>query len=191
MAGGGGGAHRKQETKGIAVLILVISSALIAVAVAWAGFSIARQLAAARADRARARILEILALFTPGIAAASSDPRALLTWQPLASTARTLFPAEFSELDRTSGGAFPFSAAFLEAAHAQWSADWLAWERTHDAEYKLKAAAIEAEPGGATALSRARHEAVEREKLELYHRRYADYVRISKALQTLIGGRSA
>jgi hypothetical protein len=32
---------------------------------------------------------------------------------------------------------------------------------------------------------RARVEAVEREKLDIYQRRYEEYVRVSKALQTL------
>jgi hypothetical protein len=34
-------------------------------------------------------------------------------------------------------------------------------------------------------LARARLDAVEREKLELYQRRYEEYVRVSKALQSL------
>jgi hypothetical protein len=93
----------------------------------------------------------------------------------------------------------------LQAAHARWSTDWLAWERLHDGEYKLKAVMAE-NPGDANAGSvrfqpdrdadgvhlqpdprviRARVEAVEREKLDIYQRRYEEYVRVSKALQTL------
>jgi hypothetical protein len=41
------------------------------------------------------------------------------------------------------------------------------------------------ESGGAPA-ARARLEAIEREKLELYQRRYQDYVQVAKALQGLI-----
>ena len=111
----------------------------------------------------------------------------LLVWQPLATTARKLCPADFDALDRASGGRFPFSAEQIEAAHARWSADWLAWERTHDTEYKLKAATVEAElaSSGRSALGRARLDAVEREKLDTYQRRYEEYARVSKALRAL------
>jgi hypothetical protein len=39
---------------------------------------------------------------------------------------------------------------------------------------------------GAAGIGRARLDAIEREKLDLYQRRYAEYVRTAKALQTLI-----
>ena len=66
------------------------------------------------------------------------------------------------------------------------------WERTHDAEFKLKAAAVESEldASGSTPLLRAQLEAVEREKLEQYQRRYEEYVRTAKALQALQSGAS-
>jgi len=151
-----------------------------------AAFRIAAALQAPR-DRTRARALQLLALFAPAISAASSDPRAILVWQPVARIARQMFPAEFAELDAAADGAFPFSQERLQAAHAQWTTDWLGWERTHDAEYKLKAAVVEQEiaiSGGSSVL-RARLDAVEQEKLELYQRRYAEYVRVAKALQAL------
>jgi hypothetical protein len=129
----------------------------------------------------------LLRLFAPGVAAVAEDPRALLTWQPLASTARAMFPEDFAELDRAAGVTFPFSRDQIDAAHARWSAAWLAWERTHDAEYKLRAAAAEEElrasPG--SAVLRARLDSVEREKLETYQRRYEEYTRVSKALKNL------
>ena len=102
--------------------------------------------------------------------------------------ARQMFPAEFAELDAAAGGAFPFSQDRLQTAHAQWTADWLGWERTHDAEYKLKAAVVEQEmaASGGSPVLRARLDAVEQEKLELYQRRYAEYVRVAKALQALV-----
>ncbi len=53
---------------------------------------------------------QLLALFAPGVAAVAEEPRALLAWQPLAVTARKIFPAEFAALDRAAGGTFPFSA---------------------------------------------------------------------------------
>jgi hypothetical protein len=117
--------------------------------------------------------------FAPAVGAGNIDPRAILAWEPLARTARTLLPEEFARIDRATGAAFPFSADRLQAAHAQWTADWLGWERTHDAEYKLKAAAVEDElaRSDGSALVRARLDAVEREKLDLYQRRYAEYAR--------------
>ena len=135
------------------------------------------------------RRLQLLALFAPGVAAAAEDPRALLVWQRLASTARALFPDDFAAIDRAAGSTFPFSREQIEAAHARWSSEWLAWERTHDADYKVKAAAEEelrASPG--SAVLRARLDSVEGEKLDRYQRRYEEYTRISKALKTLVGG---
>ena len=169
----------------------MLSALIVAGAVVWAGWWIARELKATREDDVRARVLRLMALFSPGIGAVVDDPRALLTWQPLAATARQLFPSEFAALDQASGRSFPFSVEQIEAAHARWSADWLAWERTHDADYKLKTAQIEADvsAAGGSALDRARLDAVEKEKLDRYQRRYEEYARVSKALRVL-GGRT-
>jgi hypothetical protein len=133
------------------------------------------------------RIPTLLTLFAPALTAVQQDARAFLVWQPIAKATRQLFPEEFATLDRAIGGTFPFSRERIEAAHSQWTADWLAWELVHDTEYKLKATVAEQEllaQGGKVA--RARLDAVEREKLELYQRRYAEYVRIAKALQALV-----
>ena len=46
------------------------------------------------------RLIQLMALFAPGIAAAGDDPRAILSWQPLAVMARKLFPEECAELDQ-------------------------------------------------------------------------------------------
>jgi hypothetical protein len=162
-----------------------LSAAIVAAALWWGGSVVARELARAREELARRRMLDLMALFAPGITAATDDARAILSWQPLAATARKMFPADFAALDAATGKRFPFSADEIEAAHARWSADWLAWERTHDTEYKLKAAEVEAELAKGAPLGRARLDAVEREKLELYQRKYTDYVRVSKALQAL------
>jgi hypothetical protein len=170
--------------------MMFVSAAIIAAAVFVSASIVAGAIreAARRDGSSRAELLGVTALFAPGIAAAAEDPRTLLAWQPLAETARKLFPEAFEQLDRASGGRFPFTPEHLQAAHARWSADWLAWERAHDAEFKLKAAAAEAEmaASGGSTLARARADAVEREKLELYQRRYSEYVRVSKALQALI-----
>jgi hypothetical protein len=167
---------------------VVLASLIVAGAVTWAAWYIARELRAAREELARHRTARLLALLAPGRAAAQSDPRALLVWQPIASMARQLFPDAAVALDRTSSGTFPFTAEQIHAAHAQWTADWLAWERTHDAEYKLKAAQASADlaMSGGSEVARGKVDVIEREKLDLYQRRYAEYVRIAKALQALL-----
>ena len=109
----------------------------------------------------------------------------------LATTARKLYPKEFAALDHASGTTFPFSADLIERAHSRWTADWLAWERTHDGDCKLKAATVEHELGDAvdSAYGRARLDAVEREKLDRYQQRYEEYTRVGKGLQALIARR--
>jgi hypothetical protein len=168
--------------------MLILAAVIVAVAVWWATRRIQEQVKAAREEAARGRALAILDLFAPGIAAARADPRALLVWQPLARTARLLLPAEFALLDRTAGATFPFDSEHIQAAHAQWTADWLAWERAHDAEFKLKAAEVEHElaASGGSPVIRAKLDAVEREKLDLYQRRYEEYVRTARSLQALL-----
>ena len=165
----------------------ITAAIIVAAAVLWAGRELLAELRAQRDDAARARALALLEMFSTGIAASRTDPRELLTWQPLARTARQLLPEEFARLDAASGAAFPFSVEQVHSAHAQWTAEWLAWERAHDAEYKLKAAVLEHEltASGESAIARARLEAVEREKLDLYQRRYQQYVQVAKALQSL------
>ncbi len=168
--------------------MVLVAALIVAAAVIAAAFRIAAALQGARPDAARGRALDLLVLFAPAVAAADADPRAILVWQPLARMARQMFPEELAELDAAAGGAFPFSQDRLQSAHAQWTSDWLGWERTHDAEYKLKAAVVEQEmtaPGGSL-VQRARLDAIEQEKLELYQRRYAEYVRVAKALQALV-----
>ena len=167
--------------------MLLLAALVVSGVIYWATQQILFEMKAARDDRTGARTLALLQLFAPALAAAAADPRALLVWYPLARAGRALFPTEFAALDRVAGAAFPFSKEQLDAAHAQWTAEWLAWERTHDADYKLKAAALEEElrASGGSAIVRARLEAVEREKLDLYQRRYQVYVQVAKALQAL------
>lgn len=168
--------------------MMLISAVVVAAAIAWAALQIVGELRAARNDAAPAdRIATLLTLFAPALTETQRDPRAFLVWQPIARAARQIFPGEFAALDRAMGGTFPFTAARIEAAHAAWTADWLAWELAHDTEYKVKAAAAQHELSvdGRSEVARARLDAVEREKLDLYQRRYADYVRTAKALQAL------
>ena len=168
-------------------MILLLSSGIVAAAIVWGCRLIAGTIAASREAGLQSRTLQLLTTFAPAASAGSTDPRAILAWEPLARTARTLWPEEFARIDRAAGAAFPFGTDRIQAAHAQWTADWLGWERTHDAEYKLKAAAVEDElaRSDGSPLVRARLDAVEREKLDLYQRRYAEYVRVAKALQAL------
>jgi hypothetical protein len=162
-----------------------LAAILIAAAVTLSVGQIVGEMRAAREDARRGRTLSIVALFGPAVSAVQDDPKALLVWQPLASTIRRLFPEECASLDTAAGSSFPFSADVIAAAHARWTADWLAWERIHDATYKLKSA--EAEEQVDTPAGRARLDAVEREKLDLYQRRYEEYVRVAKSLQKLTG----
>ena len=125
--------------------MIPIAAAIVAAAIVWAAHALVSELRAVRTEATRTRALAVLQTFSAGIAAAHADPRALITWVPLARAARQLLPAEFAQLDAAAGGSFPFSAERIQAAHAQWTAEWLAWERTHDAEYKLKAVVLERE----------------------------------------------
>lgn len=165
---------------------LILSALIVAAAVIWSGARIARR-SVAREDE-NARLVPLLELLAPGIAEAADNPRALLAWQPVVAAARRLFPSEFNLLDQAVGGTFPFSSEQIQAAHARWTADWLAWERAHDAEFKLKAFSLEQELGerASTPVGRARIDAVEREKIDLYQRRYAEYSRVARALQELM-----
>jgi hypothetical protein len=169
-------------------MLALVSGLVIAGAIAWGLAGIAAELKAARSAAARRDVLDVLNTFAPASSAAAADPRAVLVWEPLARMARQVFPDEFTALDRASGVPFPFGSDRIQAAHAQWTAEWLAWERSHDAAYKLKASETEEElmRAGESALLRARLESIEREKLELYQRRYEEYVRVAKALQALI-----
>jgi hypothetical protein len=169
--------------------VILISALVVAAAIAWAAVQIVAELRAARAaGGANDRIATLLTLFAPALIETERDPRAFLVWQPIARAARQLFPDEFIALDRAAGGTFPFPAGRIDAAHARWTADWLAWELAHDTEYKLKAAVAEHDVAaqGGSDVARARLDAIEREKLDRYQRRYAEYVRTAKALQALL-----
>jgi len=167
--------------------MVLLGAVLVAAALWMAAQQIVAELRAARDDAARARTLALLELFAPALRDAQKDPQLLLAWQPCASVARQLFPTECAALDRAAGASFPFSPGAVQAAHARWTADWLAWERTHDASYKSKAAAVEQElaAAGASHALRSRLDAIEQEKLDLYQRRYSEYVRVAKGLQAL------
>ena len=160
-----------------------------------AGVGVALLLPELRRRRQEATLLRLLATFGPAVAAGHADPERFVAWSDVARTARALFPEAFAQLDAASGGRFPFSRQAVEAAHARWTADWLAWERRHDLEYKERAAAAEsalaeADKDAAEAL-RARLAAVNQEKLQTYQDRYARYVRVGKAIAALEDGTDA
>lgn len=168
--------------------IITLLAIAAAAAVVWGLLQIAAALRGVRDEARQGRTFQIMAAFAPGVAAVADEPKALLSWQPLALTARRLFPDEFAALDRAAGGTFPFSAAQIEQAHARWTTDWLAWEQAHDNTYKLKAAQTGAalSMGAASPADRAELDAIEREKLERYQARYSEYIRVAKGLQALM-----
>ena len=137
-------------------------------------------------QRREATLRHLVSMFAPAAAAAQHDPKQLLVWYPLAQWSRKLFPDAFKNLDAAAGGVFPFSKEQLKAAHSRWTADWLAWERAHDAEYSLKTAQVQDEidraQGQASPLSRTRLAAIEQQKLERYQQRYEEYIKTAKAL---------
>jgi len=166
---------------------IFIAALIVAAAIGGAAAQIVSEMKRSRQAELRSRQLAIVALFAPALARVQDEPKALLTWQPLAKTLRAQFPEEFTALDTAAGSTFPFSKEALASAHAKWTTEWLAWEGTHDATYKLKASEAQQElrstPDSATA--RAKLDAIEREKLDTYQRRYEDYIRVAKALQQL------
>jgi hypothetical protein len=173
----------------ITALLLVAAIGVLAIPIGlWRlGQTIERQ-------RRSAIIQQQLATFAPAAAAVQQDPRQLLVWYPLAQTSRQLFPDAFAELDRAAGGTFPFTKEQLSAAHAKWTADWLAWESAHDAEYSLKAAEVQNEidrtgqsASLASPLLRTRLAAVEQQKLDRYQQRYEEYIKTAKAIAMFAG----
>ena len=139
-----------------------------------------------RRRRREQALLQLLAGLGHAVVAARSDPEALVAWAEVARAARNAFPEASARLDAAAGGRFPFSPELVEAAHARWTADWLAWERQHDVEYKERVAAAEQALDAAAADEAAalqlRLAAVNQEKLQTYQERYEHYVRVGKAI---------
>lgn len=132
--------------------------------------------------------LAALLLTALGPAAARGKPRDLLAWRATADSVRRMFPDAVGDIERQTGETFPFPHAVIDDAHARWTAEWLAWERRHDVEFKQRASALEAElqdAGGSTPAGRARLAALEDEKLQAYQQRYEEYVRVGNGLTAL------
>jgi hypothetical protein len=164
-------------------LILAVGLVAVAVACALSGRLVQGVLRERRRD---AQVLGLLATFGPVMERARTEPRALLTWHPIALAARQSFPEAFASLDGDGAHRFPFGSALLESAHATWTTDWLTWEGEHDAEFRRRAATLEAKSGDtAPGEMRASLDVLEREQLERYQRQYETYVKVSKALAAL------
>lgn len=147
----------------------------------------------ARRERRRQHRERLAALLLTTLApeAARAEPRGLLAWRAAAEAARRMFPDAVREIERRTGEAFPFPHAVVDDAHARWTAEWLAWERSHDTEYRRRASALEAElqdAAGATPAGRARLAALDDERLQAYQRRYEEYVRVGAGLTALKAG---
>lgn len=168
-------------------MLVFLSALIVAAAIVWVGREALAEWRRARVEAERGRSLQLLQLFAPAIAETSADPKALLVWQPLATTARQIAPGDFERLDRAAGQRFPFTVEQIQGAHARWTAGWLAWEQSHDAEFKRREVTAEHDlaASGGSPVMRARLDAIEREKLETYQRRYEEYIRVAKALQAL------
>ncbi len=167
------------------MLIIAVAAGFVTVALVCAisGRIIAQVLRERRRD---AQVLGLLATFGPVVERARTDPQTLLTWFPIAVAARRAFPDAFDTLDGDAAHPFPLSSAQLESAHATWTADWLAWEGAHDADYRRRGAVLETNAAGADLdATRSGLELLERERLETYQRRYETYVKVSKALAAL------
>ena len=139
-----------------------------------------------RRRRLEQAIQNLLAALGPGVVAARAYPEALVAWAEVARVARGAFPEACARLDAAAGGRFPFSHDLVEAAHARWTAEWLAWEGQHDVQYKERTAAaeqeLEAAGEDAATACRLRLAAVNQEKLQTYQERYEHYVRVGKAI---------
>ena len=170
---------------GVALGLLVLVFAVV-------GALIVRALGAIRRDR---QIQALVETFGPLAAQAREHPRRLLAWHPMAERTRRLFPEAFQALE-TTGERFPFSDQLIESVEANWTAEWLEWERNNDTEYREQSAVIEAaldtaEGTEAQVAARARLDTLERDRLERYQRRYQEYVEVSRGLASLTGTTAA
>ena len=167
-------------------ILLAASLLLAAASLVVIGTLLLAEMRRRRQDQA---VLHLLAALGPAVVAARADPEALVAWSAVARAARGAFPAASEQLDAAAGGRFPFSGELVEAAHARWTAEWLAWERQHDVKYKERTAAAEQELDaageGEAAACQLRLAAVNQEKLQTYQERYEQYVRVGKAIGTI------
>lgn len=169
----------------------VMPDLLVVAAIVATGAVIVGVVERARRDGRRQHRERLIAALLTSIApvAARADPRELCGWRPVAVTARALFPDIVAAIESRTGERFPFPRETVEEAHARWTAEWLAWERRHDADFRQRASALEAELDAAgeagSPAGRARMAALDDEKLQAYQHRYEEYVRIGNGLAAL------
>ena len=166
-------------TTALALIIGVLGAAVLA-----AQYFIRRDL-----ERQHRERLTMTLLTRMGPVVARAKPRELLAWRGAAQTIRRVYPDMIAHLEALRGERFPFASILIEGAQARWTAEWLAWERQHDADYKVRASTAEAELRAegldVTLEGRARLAAIEDEKLQSYQQRYEEYVRVASALKAL------
>lgn len=149
-----------------------------------------------RRERRRQHHDQLIALLLTGVgpAVARADPRELLAWKHVAKTVRQLFPQAVATIEARNGERFPLTRNIIENAHARWTTEWLAWERSHDAEFTQRTSALEAELEAngdpQSSVGRARLASLEDEKLQTYQQRYEEYVRIGNGLIAFIEDRN-
>ncbi len=138
--------------------------------------------------------LMVVLLTGSAAAVARAEPRELLAWQSTADVARRLFPDVIADIESKGGESFPIPRKVIEDAHAKWTAEWLAWERHHDADFRKRTSVLQAELEATghehTPDGHARVAVLEDEKLQSYQRRYEEYVQIGKGLMGLLDGNS-
>jgi hypothetical protein len=138
--------------------------------------------------------LMVVLLTGSAAAVARAEPRELLAWQAAADVVRRLFPDAIADIESKGGESFPIPRKVVEAAHTKWTAEWLAWERQHDADFRKRTSVLQAELEATghehTPDGHARIAALEGEKLQSYQRRYEEYVQIGKGLTGLLDGNS-
>jgi hypothetical protein len=168
-------------------IVWVITAVLLAAVFVIVAVVVIREIRHLRQEQL---VRQLLAMFVPTGGQVSQEPRELLLWFPIAKAGRRMFPEAFQKLDSAFESRFPYSESHVNEVHARLTADWLSWEREHDFNYKLKK--IEAEQElvkrneAETSVGRARLAKLEREQLSVYQKRYEDYVRTSKAFESLM-----
>ena len=137
---------------------------------------------------------QLMVVLLTGAAAAvgRAEPRELLAWHATADVVKRIFPEVIADIESKGGESFPIPRKVLEDTHAKWTAEWLAWERQHDADFRKRTSVLQAELEATghehTPDGHARMAALEDEKLQSYQQRYEEYVLVGKGLTGLLDG---
>jgi hypothetical protein len=184
-----GEAGRRADSQRSAVLSLVIAALIVAAAIGAAAFVIATEVrAGARRCDADQGTHDPAGCLRPGIEAARADPRALLVWHPLGRAVRQ--PVSHRARGARQGRrrivplhARPGAGGALAVDDRLAGVGASARRRLQGPRGggRTRTGGLERIAGRAGAGRRHR-----REKLDLYQRRYQDYVQVARALQALI-----